>query len=166
VVVAILVAGVSSGVSVSYNAGHDIQKDLHVVDNVVLGIFVVELSLKMFAASDRPARFLEGDNGKWNLFDLIVVGQCRLAVANPALKVTMVSALATIIHKLLSAFVFYFNLRRYVVVIVAFVPSRVGGLATVIRLCRLLRLLKLIRAIPQLQVILGSLMQGMVGTDA
>ena len=46
------------------------------------------------------------------------------------------------------------------VVIAAFVPSQIDSFAIALRLLRLLRILKLIRAVPQLQVIVTSLIRG------
>jgi voltage-gated sodium channel len=46
------------------------------------------------------------------------------------------------------------------VVVAAFVPSRIEPIAVALRLLRLLRILKLIRAVPQLQVIVTSLLRG------
>ena len=46
------------------------------------------------------------------------------------------------------------------VVVAAFVPSRIDSIAIALRLLRLLRILKLIRAVPQLQVIVTSLLRG------
>ena len=118
VVCAILVAGIETGIETSHNIEEELPPGLHVIGMIVLCIFVAELVLKIFVVIDRPWKFFKGEQGKWNVFDLLVV-------------------------------------------IIAFVPSKVEGLATVIRLARLLRLLKLIRAVPQLQVIIFSLMQGM-----
>lgn len=118
VVLAIVVAGVETGIETSFNVGEKKPEGLEILRDVVLGIFVVELALKMFVVIDRPRKFVKGEQGKWNIFDLVVV-------------------------------------------IFALVPSKVDGLATVIRLARLLRLLKLIRHMPQLQVVIFSLMKGM-----
>jgi hypothetical protein len=119
VVLAITVAGIETGIETSYNVDQHPPEALHVVGEIIRAIFATELVLKIFVVIDTPLKFIKGDEGKWNIFDTLVV-------------------------------------------IFAFVPSKVEGLATVIRLARLLRLLKLIRAVPQLQVIIFSLMQGMV----
>jgi voltage-gated sodium channel len=56
--------GLATSQSISARIGHL----LDLVDNVVIAIFVVELSLKMYAYG--PRFFLRA----WNLFDLVVVG--------------------------------------------------------------------------------------------
>ncbi|MEO0055899.1 MAG: hypothetical protein RLZZ50_1846 [Verrucomicrobiota bacterium] len=47
----------------------------HVLDRVVLGLFTVELALRIAAHGRRPWRFLADP---WNVFDAVIVGVCLL----------------------------------------------------------------------------------------
>ena len=47
-----------------------IGAELHRANDVILGIFVVELLLRMAACADRPARFWRSG---WNVFDAVVI---------------------------------------------------------------------------------------------
>ena len=117
VVLAILVAGVETGVETSLGANESVPSGWKTVGEAVVWVFAAELALKMFVFADKPREFFRGEAGAWNAFDLAVV-------------------------------------------VAAFVPSRIEPIAIALRLLRLLRILKLIRAVPQLQVIVTSLLRG------
>ena len=117
VVLAILVAGVETGVETSRGVGEPTPAGWKTVGEAVVWVFAAELALKMFVFADKPSAFFRGEAGAWNAFDLAVV-------------------------------------------VAAFVPSRIEPIAIALRLLRLLRVLKLIRAVPQLRVIVTSLLRG------
>jgi len=48
-----------------------IGRELHLANDVILGIFVVELALRMAAFADRPRDFFRSG---WNVFDFVVIG--------------------------------------------------------------------------------------------
>ena len=48
---------------------------LHALDVVILGIFTVEIALKMVALGSKPWRFF---TDPWNVFDFLVVAACFL----------------------------------------------------------------------------------------
>ena len=47
-----------------------VGRELHLANDVILGIFVVELALRMAAHADRPAAFWRSG---WNVFDFVVI---------------------------------------------------------------------------------------------
>jgi len=48
-----------------------IGRELHLANDVILGIFVVELALRMAAFAERPRDFFRSG---WNVFDFVVIG--------------------------------------------------------------------------------------------
>jgi voltage-gated sodium channel len=48
-----------------------IGREMHLANDVILGVFVVELLIRVAAHADRPREFLRSG---WNVFDLVVVG--------------------------------------------------------------------------------------------
>lgn len=85
---------------------------LRVADHVLVGVFVLEIALRMAAEWPRPLRFLR--NG-WNVFDAAVVA-------------------------------------------VSLVPQ-VGTFAMVARLARVLRVTRLVSAVPELRLIVGTMLR-------
>ena len=73
IVCAIVVAGIETGIETSVNYTSDAPAGLNVVNDVVLGIFVAELLLKIFVVVDTPLTFFKGEQGRWNTFDMFVV---------------------------------------------------------------------------------------------
>ena len=75
IIAVILLAGAIIGVETSPGIGERLHHILHVLDRVVLGIFVVEMLLKMAAFGKKPWRYFgEG----WNVFDFIIVAGCLI----------------------------------------------------------------------------------------
>jgi|APTNR8051073442_1049403.scaffolds.fasta_scaffold00006_300 voltage-gated sodium channel len=75
IIVVILLAGAIIGVETSPGVSPHMMHTLHVLDRVVLGIFVVEMVLKMGSFGRRPWRYFhEG----WNVFDFIIVAGCLI----------------------------------------------------------------------------------------
>jgi voltage-gated sodium channel len=70
VLVAILANAVALGLETYDGVADRIGPQLHTVNDVVLGIFVVELVLRFGAHLERPASFFRSG---WNLFDFFVV---------------------------------------------------------------------------------------------
>jgi voltage-gated sodium channel len=48
-----------------------IGDELHLLNDVILGLFVVELAVRMAAHADRPGQFFRSG---WNVFDFVVIG--------------------------------------------------------------------------------------------
>ncbi len=93
-------------ISASYGQWFNLGQDM------ILGVFIVEAALKMFAVSPRVHRYFT--NG-WNLFDFTIIAA-------------------------------------------SLVPST-GGFAVVARLARLMRILRLISAVPELRLIVATLVK-------
>jgi voltage-gated sodium channel len=70
VLVAILANAVALGLETYDGVERQIGPQLHLANDVVLGIFVVELLLRLGAHLERPASFFRSG---WNVFDFIVV---------------------------------------------------------------------------------------------
>lgn len=75
IICVILLAGAIVGIETSPNLSHEAFHILHILDKVILGIFIAEMLLKMGADWPRPWKyFREG----WNTFDFIIVAGCLL----------------------------------------------------------------------------------------
>ena len=85
---------------------------LDLTQKAVLGVFIIEAALKIFAVFPQPQRYFQ--NG-WNIFDFLVI-------------------------------------------VASLIPAT-GGLAVVARLARLLRVLRLISAVPELRLIVATLVR-------
>jgi voltage-gated sodium channel len=70
VLVAILANAVALGLETYDGVERQIGPQLHLANDIVLGIFVVELLLRLGAHLERPASFFRSG---WNVFDFIVV---------------------------------------------------------------------------------------------
>ncbi|HEX7006029.1 MAG TPA: ion transporter [Alphaproteobacteria bacterium] len=75
VTAAIVVNAVTLGLETAPSVMAEIGGLLRAIDRIILGIFVVELSLKLYAQG--PRFFLRG----WNLFDFVIVGMALLPSA-------------------------------------------------------------------------------------
>lgn len=100
VVLAILVAGVLAGVETSpaLVAAHGAW--LHLLDRVVLAVFVLELAVKVLAGGRHPWRFFADG---WNVFDFVVVVACFLPAAGPfaaVLRLARVLRILRLVHAL------------------------------------------------------------------
>lgn len=80
IIVVILLAGVLAGLetSATLHARHGAL--LRTLDAVVIGIFVLEIALKLVAHGRRPLEFFRDG---WNVFDLLIVAFCLLPVGGP-----------------------------------------------------------------------------------
>jgi voltage-gated sodium channel len=80
IIVVILLGGLLAGLetSATLRARHDAL--LQTLDAVVIGIFVVEIMLKLVAHGRRPLAFFRDG---WNVFDFLVVVFCLLPVGGP-----------------------------------------------------------------------------------
>lgn len=76
----ILGAGVLAGVETNAALVAQHAGLLRALDAVVLGIFVIEVALKLIACGRRP---LEYFRDSWNVFDFTVVALCLLPVSGP-----------------------------------------------------------------------------------
>lgn len=80
VIAAILLAGVLAGLETSATVMQRHGTLLHTLDLVVLGVFIVEIALKLLACGRRPQEFFRDG---WNVFDIVIVALCLLPVAGP-----------------------------------------------------------------------------------
>jgi voltage-gated sodium channel len=80
IVAVIVLAGVVAGVETNPTimARHGVL--LHTLDTVILGIFIVEVLLKMAAHGRRPWRYFADS---WNVFDFSIIALCLLPVGGP-----------------------------------------------------------------------------------
>lgn len=75
---AILLASVLVGVQTYELSSPDVRaaaKTLDLFDQIILGIFVIEIFIKMVAQGSKPWRYF---NDPWNVFDFIIVAVCFL----------------------------------------------------------------------------------------
>lgn len=73
IIAVIVIAGVLVGLSTFPSVMERFGKTIEVLDAIVLGIFTIEIALKMTALWPRPQRFFA--NG-WNVFDFVIVAVC------------------------------------------------------------------------------------------
>ncbi|MEM9193210.1 MAG: ion transporter [Myxococcota bacterium] len=84
VTVVILAAGVLVGIETYPSAVESYGEILHVLDAIILWIFVAEIVIKMVAAWPRPWRFFYDP---WNIFDFVIVAAAFLPFAGSATTV-------------------------------------------------------------------------------
>lgn len=75
IVAAILMAGVLAGMETDTGLVQQYGGMLHAMDRAILGLFVVEIALKLAAQGRQPWRFFHDG---WNVFDLAIVVICCL----------------------------------------------------------------------------------------
>jgi voltage-gated sodium channel len=68
--VVIVVNAIALGLETYRSLEASIGTELHAANDAILGIFVVELALRMVACADRPAAFWRSG---WNVFDFVVI---------------------------------------------------------------------------------------------
>jgi len=112
IIAVILFSAVLIGLETSEDFLQSYEGFLYWGNHIVLGIFIVEAALKMYAVAPRLKLYF---NDGWNLFDFSII-------------------------------------------VLALIPST-GNLAMVARTARLLRVLRLISAIPELRLIVATLMR-------
>jgi voltage-gated sodium channel len=80
IIVVILLAGVLAGLETSASLVAKHFALLHALNLAVIGIFLVEIALKLVAHGRRPLDFFRDG---WNVFDCVIVAFCLLPVAGP-----------------------------------------------------------------------------------
>jgi voltage-gated sodium channel len=80
IVVVILLAGVVAGLETNPAVRAEYGRVLHILDLLILGIFMVEALLKILSHGRQPWRYFADP---WNVFDFIIVVLCLLPVAGP-----------------------------------------------------------------------------------
>lgn len=80
VVAVIIASGVLVGLETNPTIAARFGPWLRVADNIVLGVFLVELALRLGAHGSRPWKFFRDG---WNTFDLVVVVLCLLPASGP-----------------------------------------------------------------------------------
>mmetsp|Transcript_140 Transcript_140/g.277 ORF Transcript_140/g.277 Transcript_140/m.277 type:complete len:938 (+) Transcript_140:152-2965(+) len=112
----ILIAAVIVGIQ-SYDSMAD-NEVVTICDGFVLGVFTLEVVLKVIACGRKPWKYFVGPEWRWNNFDFLIVLLCMPFVD-------------------------------------------LGGGVAFLRLLRLMRVTKIIKRVPQLQMIVKGLVQGM-----
>ena len=80
IIAVILLAGVLAGVETSASMLAQQGAVLHALDVTVLGIFIIEIVLKITACGRRPLDYFRDS---WNVFDFTIVALCVLPVGGP-----------------------------------------------------------------------------------
>ena len=68
---------------------------LHALDKLVLGIFVLEIAIKMIGEGKRPWRFF---NDSWNVFDFVIVAAAFLPVGSQYVTVLRLARLLRVLR--------------------------------------------------------------------
>lgn len=103
IIAVILLAGLVVGLETSPTLRTQYGTLLHALDKIILGIFVVEILLKMGAEGSRPWRYFRDP---WNNFDFLIVSVCLLpfdsefAAVLRLARVLRVLRLVTVLPKL------------------------------------------------------------------
>lgn len=99
----IVLAGILVGIETYENIAHEHHTLLHTLDKIILGIFIVEIAVKMGAEGAKPWRyFLDA----WNVFDFVIVaaafipGMGQYAVVLRLLRLLRVLKLVRALPKL------------------------------------------------------------------
>jgi voltage-gated sodium channel len=99
----ILIAGVVVGLETDATIMAKHGSWLHALDRIILGIFVLEILIKLCAECPHPWRFFKNS---WNLFDFIIVVICLLPISSEfaavlrLARVLRVFRLVTVLPKL------------------------------------------------------------------
>ena len=80
IIVVIVLAGLLAGLETSASLAAKHSDLLHALNLAVVGIFLVEIALKLMAHGRRPFEFFRDG---WNVFDCVIVAFCLLPVAGP-----------------------------------------------------------------------------------
>ncbi len=80
IIVVIVLAGLLAGLETNASFAAEHATLLHALNLVVLGIFLVEIALKLIAHGRRPLDYFRDG---WNIFDCLIVAFCLLPVAGP-----------------------------------------------------------------------------------
>jgi len=112
----IVIASVLAGLQTYRSLTLEYGDVLNTIDSVIIGIFVVELVIRMLAYGDRPWRFFL--NG-WNLFDFFIVVACLWPAEGGGNQFATVLRLA----RLLRAMRLFSAIPRLQVMIVALIRS-------------------------------------------
>ncbi|MEO0415613.1 MAG: ion transporter, partial [Verrucomicrobiota bacterium] len=75
IIAIIILAGVLVGVETYEPLAQKYSRLIHVLDIIVLGVFIAEIVLKMIALAPRPLDFFKDP---WNVFDFVIVAVCLI----------------------------------------------------------------------------------------
>lgn len=84
----ILAAGVVVGVQTYGEAVANYKPLLHVLDQIILFIFLIEVVIRMAAHGSKPLRYFKDP---WNVFDFTIVAVCYVAVIFPVFEGSFVA---------------------------------------------------------------------------
>lgn len=79
IILTILLAGVLAGIETDAATMAAYGHALHTLDAIVLGIFIIEVLLKLTASCPRPWNYFRDG---WNVFDFLVVAVCLLPMGS------------------------------------------------------------------------------------
>ncbi len=91
----IVLAGVLVGIETYPAAVAEYGTTLHALDKLVLGIFVVEIAIKMVAEGKRPWRYF---HDSWNVFDFVIVAAAFLPVGAQYVTVLRLARLLRVLR--------------------------------------------------------------------
>jgi len=77
IIAVILMAGLVVGLETSPRIMAEYGSILHALDQLILGIFLIEILLKLGAECPKPWRFF---SQPWNVFDFVIVAVCLLPI--------------------------------------------------------------------------------------
>lgn len=95
----IVLAGVAVGVETYSDVASAYEAQLHVLNEIILWIFVAEVVIKMGAEVPRPLRYFKDP---WNVFDFLIVAVCFIPGAGSYAVILRLARLLRVL-KLLSA---------------------------------------------------------------
>lgn len=94
VIAVILFAGALVGVETSAELTARHAPLLHLLNQVVLGIFIAEIAIKMAAEGNRPWRYFHDG---WNTFDFLIVAACFMPVGGQYVTVLRLARLLRVL---------------------------------------------------------------------
>lgn len=84
IIAVIVAAGVLVGLETSESMVDQYGGLLHGLDKIILGIFILEILIKMGAEAPRPQNYFKSG---WNIFDFTIVAVCLLPAGGPMVTV-------------------------------------------------------------------------------
>lgn len=91
----IVLAGVLVGLETDPALTERYGSTFHVLDRVILAIFIVEIAMKVGAEGSRPWRFF---TDAWNVFDFVIVAACLLPFGSSSVTVLRVLRLMRVLR--------------------------------------------------------------------
>lgn len=90
IILTIVAAGILVGIQTYGEAVSHYEVLITLVDNIILGIFTVEVFVKVFAEGKKPWLYF---TDAWNIFDFLIVAVCYVALFMPTVDASFVAVL-------------------------------------------------------------------------